>query len=273
MEKIDGSEIIDEITEEAPHDYFAMLPKVVEYLGLSPYAYRLYCHFKQITGERGKCTRSTLTLAEECLMSAGSVSNAKRELTSTTPPLIRITNIAQPGGIGHRITITDIWGVNHAFFNGECVHMVNAKGECVQDMNALRSPGETNKILKIKETTTTAPDTTEEVHQIVGEVFRRYENEIGPLTPLIRDEINVFLNDPKCPIQYILDAMDEAARNNKRNWAYAKAILRRWIAEGKTPRNAPRRPIRGTEPKRPIDPEEQARLVKKAREEMTCQPS
>ena len=45
-------------------------------------------------------------------MSAGAVSQAKKELTETTPPLIRVVVGKNQNGTHHVITLTDIWKLN-----------------------------------------------------------------------------------------------------------------------------------------------------------------
>jgi DnaD/phage-associated family protein len=80
-------------------------------------------------------------------------------------------------------------------------------------------------------TTTTAVET--------GAIFKAYQNEIGLITPLIAEKIGGWLDDPLCPRDWVLDAIHEAARQNKRNWAYCEAILKRWQTEGKQERVKP----------------------------------
>jgi DNA replication protein len=62
-------------------------------------------------------------------------------------------------------------------------------------------------------------------------VFRLYEENIGPLTPLIADA----LKDAEETYQpeWIAEAIDLAVKNNKRNWKYCEAILKRWKEEGR----------------------------------------
>jgi DnaD/phage-associated family protein len=61
-------------------------------------------------------------------------------------------------------------------------------------------------------------------------IFSLYESEIGIITPMIAEEI---IDAEKIyPIDWFQAAFQEAARNNKRSWAYAKAILKRWSKEG-----------------------------------------
>ncbi|HKI54261.1 MAG TPA: DnaD domain protein, partial [Anaerolineales bacterium] len=62
-------------------------------------------------------------------------------------------------------------------------------------------------------------------------VFKLYEENIGPLTPLIADT----LKDAEETYQseWISDAIELAVKNNKRNWKYCEAILKRWKEEGR----------------------------------------
>ena len=69
-------------------------------------------------------------------------------------------------------------------------------------------------------------------------VFRVYEENIGPLTPLIADA----LKDAEELYQayWITDAIELAVKNNKRNWKYCEAILKRWKEEGRAEKQAGR---------------------------------
>ena len=62
-------------------------------------------------------------------------------------------------------------------------------------------------------------------------VFRLYEENIGPLTPMIAD----VLKDAEgtYPGDWIADAIELAVKNNKRSWKYAEAILKRWKEKGR----------------------------------------
>ena len=62
------------------------------------------------------------------------------------------------------------------------------------------------------------------------EIFSIYEHEIGALTSTIADELLSASDD--YPDGWIADALKESARQNKRSWAYAKAILKRRKADG-----------------------------------------
>jgi DNA replication protein len=62
-------------------------------------------------------------------------------------------------------------------------------------------------------------------------IFALYEQNIGPLTPLLSD----ILRDAEktYPDAWIGEAMKIAIENNKRSWKYIEAILKRWTLEGK----------------------------------------
>ncbi len=62
-------------------------------------------------------------------------------------------------------------------------------------------------------------------------VFKLYEENIGPLTPLIADTIKDA--EETYQMEWIPEAIELAVKNNKRNWAYCEAILKRWKEEGR----------------------------------------
>lgn len=62
-------------------------------------------------------------------------------------------------------------------------------------------------------------------------VFTLYEQNIGPLTPMIADQLR--LAEQEYPAAWLEEAIQIAVERNKRNWKYIDAILKRWQAEGK----------------------------------------
>jgi len=62
-------------------------------------------------------------------------------------------------------------------------------------------------------------------------IFVLYEDNIGPLTPLLSEEL--MEAEGTYPTAWIEDAFREAAAMNKRSWRYIQAILERWAVEGK----------------------------------------
>lgn len=63
-------------------------------------------------------------------------------------------------------------------------------------------------------------------------VFRLYEQNIGPLTPLVADRIVRALDD--YPSDWIEDGIEEAVTYNRRSWRYIERILENWSAQGRT---------------------------------------
>jgi DNA replication protein len=61
--------------------------------------------------------------------------------------------------------------------------------------------------------------------------FRLYEENIGPLTPLIADALRD-AEDTYAP-EWIAEAITLAVEHNKRSWRYCEAILKRWKEEGR----------------------------------------
>lgn len=62
-------------------------------------------------------------------------------------------------------------------------------------------------------------------------IFKLYEENIGPLTPLIADTLKD-AEESYSP-EWIAEAVELAVKNNKRNWKYIEAILKRWKEEGR----------------------------------------
>jgi DnaD/phage-associated family protein len=65
-------------------------------------------------------------------------------------------------------------------------------------------------------------------------IFRLYEEHIGPLTPMIAESLREA--EETYPYQWIEDAVRAAVENNKRSWRYVEAILRRWQEKGRDER-------------------------------------
>jgi DnaD/phage-associated family protein len=65
-------------------------------------------------------------------------------------------------------------------------------------------------------------------------IFRLYEENIGPLTPMIADTLRDA--EESYPDQWIEEAVRLAVENNARTWRYVEAILSRWQEKGKDER-------------------------------------
>jgi DnaD/phage-associated family protein len=62
-------------------------------------------------------------------------------------------------------------------------------------------------------------------------IFRLYEENIGPLTPLIADALKD-AEETYSP-EWVAETIGLAVKNNKRSWRYCEAILKRWKEEGR----------------------------------------
>jgi DNA replication protein len=71
-----------------------------------------------------------------------------------------------------------------------------------------------------------------QLHAQRPNIFVLYEQNIGPLTPLLAEEL--MEAEKTYPVEWIEDAFREAVELNKRSWRYVQRILERWAAEGKT---------------------------------------
>jgi len=61
-------------------------------------------------------------------------------------------------------------------------------------------------------------------------IFQLYEENIGPLTPMLADTLKDA--EQTYPPEWVAEALEIAVKNNKRNWKYVEAIIRRWKEEG-----------------------------------------
>lgn len=71
-------------------------------------------------------------------------------------------------------------------------------------------------------------------------IFRLYEENIGPLTPLMAERLEEAQR--LYPAAWIEEAFRIAVERNVRHWRYIEAILKRWMQEGKdgqTPQGHP----------------------------------
>ncbi len=63
------------------------------------------------------------------------------------------------------------------------------------------------------------------------DIFTLYEENIGPLTPLLAEELQEA--ERSYPWPWIQEAFKEAVSLNRRNGRYSARILERWDTEGK----------------------------------------
>ena len=93
--------------------YRTEIPNLIFDLGLSPHALALYGHLKRTAGQSGKSWKSRETLAKECNMSTGKVTEARRELEAAS--LITVEQVSKRKPV--EVRITDIWVRNFEHFS------------------------------------------------------------------------------------------------------------------------------------------------------------
>jgi len=89
----------------------------------------------------------------------------------------------------------------------------------------------TGKPVDIVSTDGTSTESDDEGRPLTANIYSLYENNIGAITPMIADALKDA--EDTYPADWIADAMRLAVENNKRNWKYCEAILKRWQVEGK----------------------------------------
>jgi len=88
--------------------------------------------------------------------------------------------------------------------------------------------GEWRAAMVAKNATTLRPPASPLVER--PNIFKLYEENIGALTPLIADALKDA--EQTYPPEWAAEALEIAVKNNKRNWRYVEAILKRWKVEG-----------------------------------------
>lgn len=63
-------------------------------------------------------------------------------------------------------------------------------------------------------------------------IYRLYEDNIGPLTPMIAETLKDA--EREYPTHWIEEAIQTAVENNARKWRYILKVLERWRAEGRS---------------------------------------
>lgn len=99
------------------------------------------------------------------------------------------------------------------------IDMDDSKQAIEEECNALRY--EFSELLKEDESGTP-----------YAKVLDAYENNIGPMTTMIRESILDWLNTMDADV--IVWAVGEAVKRNKRSWSYIEAILRNHANAGRT---------------------------------------
>ena len=129
-------------------------------------------------------------------------------------------------------------GLELALARGTLIRLVSSEGRRQAVFYYLNTP-ENRSSIRLMETGELAPPRAlwpdDSPPQIVIDrpnAFRLYEQNIGPLTPLIADQISRAIED--YPDDWIEDALTEAVSYNRRSWRYVSRILENWQAAGRS---------------------------------------
>ncbi len=167
----------------------------------------------------GVCKASLETIAGKTGLSRASIMRHAKKLCEAgylkdkTPDLRNVPHIyADTGKAGLQINLQTVSQGNVTF---------QSETQTVSERNATVSESHLKKELK---------KDTKENDEVLAQISKAYESEIGVLTPMIADELREAAT--AYPLKWTLDAIREAATNNKRGWKYVLAILARWKAQG-----------------------------------------
>lgn len=120
--------------------------------------------------------------------------------------------------------------MQNALKDGILVQSVNPDGDIFYFINSPR--GRDAAELVGKGMDTGAPPTGgASLEMAQSNIFQLYEENIGPLTPLVAD----MLRDAQdtYPVEWIREAIEISVQNNVRRWKYIETILTRWQEEGR----------------------------------------
>lgn len=106
--------------DEGSHKYRTELPNLIDDLGLSVYAHRLYTHIKRRAGEgeKGACTAGLRGMAKSCGMSLGMAAKARQELLDLGLVRFHVEIVRHKDGGGRYevLTVSDVWSANFTFY-------------------------------------------------------------------------------------------------------------------------------------------------------------
>ena len=100
----------------------------------------------------------------------------------------------------------------------------------IEDTNLVRSE-DTNLVRSLNVSETTEATAEKATAAEKTNIFKAYQDNIAMLTPIMSDKLKDAEKD--YPAEWIVEAIGLCVANNKRNWNYAEAILKRWKADGK----------------------------------------
>ena len=194
-----------------PNQFFSeLLPLIDDINELKLTIYLLWSAYTQ--GDYGTCFRARDILLDRKFMDGLELDDETETVEKT---LLRTLEKAAQRG-----SILDINSTDQDKGDRETVYFINSPrgrqaAALYKEENGISEPDKASPTLDI----------------IQPNIFKLYEDNIGPLTPLIADA----LRDAQAsyPEDWIKEAIQLAIRNNVRRWKYVESILIRWQEEGK----------------------------------------
>ena len=101
-------------SESSDPKYFFMIPNLVDYFPLTLSAFRLYSHYKRVTGEAqgGACWESSNNLCEKLHVSKSTLTRARQQLEQSG--LVTVEKRRYHGEFPSCfVTVKNIWGLNN----------------------------------------------------------------------------------------------------------------------------------------------------------------
>lgn len=163
-------------------------------------------------------------LAERAILRDGPLRSAMRKSGITNDPDERIMN-----------------GLDLAVGRGTLLRFVATQGRKESFWYYLNTPVNRHTVAAMERGALPPPSvvwegpTAPRVEMDQPNAFRLYEQNIGPLTPLIADQVTQAIRD--YPADWIEDAIGEAVAYNRRSWRYIVRILENWKATGRHDEN------------------------------------
>ncbi len=117
--------------------------------------------------------------------------------------------------------------LQRAVERGTLLHVADAEGDEAENIYFLNSPRGRAAVKALQNGDWSPQQITRPEVRLALErpnIFRLYEQNIGPLTPLIAETLQDA--EQTYPIEWIEEAIRAAVENNVRRWRYVEAILR-----------------------------------------------
>lgn len=131
-------------------------------------------------------------------------------------------------------------GLDLAVARGTALRFIASAGRRQQSWYYVNTPANRGTVTAMAEGRTQPPPVlwdAEQAPRIQVErpnLFRLYEQNIGPLTPLLADRMIHAMEE--YPADWIEEAIEESVAYNRRSWRYIQRILEQWMAQGRTDR-------------------------------------